>query len=90
MDCSLDIRESINAAMSAKFECLKNSSPGEEFLRRCGKNMNISLLHLGSCLYYPLRTRDHTSDVEMRPVLQLRNTLPRFCAADGPGTTITI
>ena len=71
MDCSLDIRESINAAMSAKFECLKNSSPGEEFLRRCGKNMNISLLHLGSTVGY-------SSNVGKRKNLQLCNKLPVF------------
>ena len=83
MDCSLDIHESMNAAMSAKFKCLKNSPPGAEFLRRCGKSIN-------KWLYYPHSTGDHTSDVEVRPIPQLRNTLPRFCAADGPGTTITI
>ena len=79
----LDIHESSNAALSAKFKCLKNSTPGAEFLRRCGKNTR-------KWLYYPHSTGDHTSDVEMRLNLQLRNTLPCFCTTFGSGTTTTV
>ena len=69
--CSLDIHESSNAALSAKFKCLKKSALGAEFLRRCRKNTR-------KWLYYPHSTEDHTSNVEMRLNLQLHNTLPLF------------
>ena len=42
-DCSLDLIESVNAALSAKFKCFKNSALSAEFLRRCRKNMDKSL-----------------------------------------------
>ena len=30
-DCSLDLREAVNTALSAKFECFKNSAPAQNF-----------------------------------------------------------